>query len=69
MTTDESAPLLPEASRSPINGDQANIADGQDHDSREKTLMSRLLQAVSVENRILFAGLLITMSFSFTQVP
>jgi hypothetical protein len=30
---------------------------------------SWLRWAVSVENRILFAGFLITLSFTFTQVP
>lgn len=73
MTADETAPLLPDANPSTsINGNgQTNVANGQDHDRSEpkKTIMSRLLQAFSVENRVLFAGFLITLSFSFTQVP
>ena len=69
MTADESAPLLPPADRSLNGNGRANAAAGQDHDRREKTILSRLLRAVSVENRILFAGFLITLSFSFTQVP
>lgn len=70
-TADEYAPLLTEANRSRDihrNG-QENVPDGQDHDRGEKTMVPRLLRAVSVENRVLFAGFLITLSFSFTQVP
>ncbi|KAK4210568.1 major facilitator superfamily domain-containing protein [Rhypophila decipiens] len=50
----------------------SRVDNGQDHDRHKQkgnTLVSRLLQVVSVENRILFAGFLITLSFSFTQVP
>ena len=39
-------------------------------ESQKKSLSSRLWAAVShVENRLLFAGFLITLSFSYTQVP
>lgn len=38
-------------------------------DTGRKSFTSWLRTAVSVENRILFAGFLITLAFSYTQVP
>lgn len=55
--------------------DNNNINNtGQNHDRQEEhkhstSIVSCLLRLISVENRILFAGFLITLSFSFTQVP
>lgn len=59
MTTsigDETTPLI-----RPSSG-----TGGKAEASRLGSLVRR---ALSVENRILFAGFLITLSFSFTQVP
>jgi hypothetical protein len=55
MSADENTPLI------------AN-ADATKQGS-PPSLASRLWSAVNVENRILLAGFLITLSFSFTQVP
>lgn len=55
MTADESTPLI-------ANGDATKQGS-------PPSLVSRLWSAVNVENRILLAGFLITLSFSFTQVP
>ncbi len=39
-------------------------------DALERGLASRMWAAIShVENRILYAGFLVTLSFSYTQVP
>lgn len=61
MAADERTPLI-------VNGD-ANGIDERDDIPKSKSLSSRLWSALSVENRILLAGFLITLSFTFTQVP
>jgi hypothetical protein len=53
MTTDERTPLL----------------SGGDGAAKQERGGSWLRRAFGLENRILFAGFLITLSFSFTQVP
>ena len=53
MTTDERTPLL----------------SGGDGAAKHERGGSWLRRAFGLENRILFAGFLITLSFSFTQVP
>ena len=56
MSADENTPLLSRG-----GGEEARSKRG---------LRSRIWQTIShVENRILFAGFLITLSFSYTQVP
>lgn len=56
MTADETTPLI-------SNGDAST--------SKKKNLgpISRWRASLNVEHRILLAGFLITLSFSFTQVP
>lgn len=54
MTANENTPLL-------ANGDASK--------QRTPSVASRLWNAVDVEYRILLAGFLITLSFSYTQVP
>lgn len=53
----ETTPLLADANR----GDTVDTSD-----SKPKSLLARIF---NVENRILLAGFLITLSFSYTQVP
>lgn len=54
MTTTEATPLIPRSAG----------------DSKSKSRLGSWLRRVfSVENRVLFAGFLTTLSFSFTQVP
>ncbi|AEO62160.1 hypothetical protein MYCTH_2313227 [Thermothelomyces thermophilus ATCC 42464] len=77
--TSERTPLLGghqparhDAVTSPTGKDRQPIADAQDRHGRwVRDLVVRLhnLLRVHVEKRILFAGFLITLSFSFTQVP
>jgi hypothetical protein len=55
MAADESTPLL-------SNG------NGKD-DSKKQPVASWYHRALDVENRILLAGFLITLSFTYTQVP
>jgi hypothetical protein len=60
MSADETTPLL------------SGLADDPKHQTKSKQhvgLASALRKAFDVEKRILFAGFLITLSFSFTQVP
>jgi hypothetical protein len=63
MAADERTPLI-------ANGIGHAIDDVQDDAPKStKSLSSRLWNALGVENRILLAGFLITLSFTFTQVP
>jgi hypothetical protein len=63
MAADESTPLI-------ANGNGHAIDTVQDDVPKStKSLSSRLWNALGVENRILLAGFLITLSFTFTQVP
>ena len=55
MPVDETTPLLP---------------DGVGKDKQQhRSFCGSIWQKIHVENRILLAGFLITLSFSFTQVP
>lgn len=62
MSGDESTPLLRERP-------SAHKRRSDHGDNKKQGLLSWLRNAGHVENRILFAGFLITLSFSFTQVP
>ncbi|ATY59548.1 Major facilitator superfamily transporter [Cordyceps militaris] len=71
MSADETAPLLPGGSGSGAGTAPRPPADGaakqQQQQGRSRpTCLERLFH---VENRILLAGFLISLSFSFTQVP
>lgn len=65
MTADERTPLIADDVG---NGSSTAHTDVSAAEPR-KSITSRLWSAFSVENRILFAGFLITMAFTFTQVP
>jgi len=56
------------AARNGSNG-SGTAANGAPNKRAGTGLISRLRRALNVEQRILFAGFLITLSFSFTQVP
>jgi hypothetical protein len=60
MTTNETTPLLPD-----------RVANGKDHcdGGRRSRVAAALRRGIPVEKRILLTGFLITLSFSFTQVP
>lgn len=60
MSADETTPLLPGPADDPKR---------QSESKQHVGLASALRKAFDVEKRILFAGFLITLSFSFTQVP
>jgi hypothetical protein len=60
MTTDETTPLL---QRPDTN------AKDTERVGRFRALTGAIWRGVHVETRILLAGFLITLSFSFTQVP
>ncbi|KAI9897646.1 hypothetical protein N3K66_007502 [Trichothecium roseum] len=71
MASTERTPLVPKPTGSEGNGSitkiTSNISSSSSRSSnRSSSWVNRLF---SVENRILFAGFLITLSFSFTQVP
>lgn len=59
MSADERTPLLPDSPPAVDQGDRA----------KKSRLRSCLHNVFHVENRILLAGFLISLSFSFTQVP
>lgn len=59
MTADETTPLIRSRSRS---------GSGSDATASHEEKKSWLRRIGSVENRILFSGFLITLSFSYTQV-
>jgi hypothetical protein len=63
MAADERTPLIANGNGHVVEGVQG------DAPKSNKSLSSRLWNAFGVENRILFAGFLITLSFTFTQVP
>ncbi|KAK3311935.1 major facilitator superfamily domain-containing protein [Apodospora peruviana] len=71
MAADENTPLLAEGAGA--NGTGSGTGGINDVDQTEaqntKRIFSRILEAIGIENRILLAGFLITLSFSFTQVP
>jgi len=60
MATDETTPLLRE-----------HIANGKDHrdEGPRARIAAAMRRGIPVEKRILLTGFLITLSFSFTQVP
>ena len=62
MTTTETTPLLARP-----EGENGHVEPGSS--SSKSRLGSWLRRVFDVENRILLAGFLITLSFSFTQVP
>lgn len=63
MAADERTPLLAGSPPVPESGDGAVAVAKR---SRWRSCLSNVFH---VENRILMAGFLITLSFSFTQVP
>ncbi|KAM3500474.1 hypothetical protein MY10362_006370 [Beauveria mimosiformis] len=78
MQVDERTPLLPgkpgaaEAPPPPpaSSSSSSSTADGRDGGAKEQNRSRSCLNSVShVENRILLAGFLISLSFNFTQVP
>ncbi|KAK4445137.1 hypothetical protein QBC34DRAFT_413604 [Podospora aff. communis PSN243] len=60
MTTNETTPLLP---------DRVANGKGQADGGRRSGFVAALRRGLSIEKRILLTGFLITLSFSFTQVP
>lgn len=67
MAPNERTPLVPKPTGSEDNGSITKItSNSSSSSSKSSSWINRLF---SVENRILFAGFLITLSFSFTQVP
>ena len=46
-----------------------HLLSGRPTDGKDGRAAAWLRRAFSVENRILLAGFLVTLSFSFTQVP
>ncbi|KAK3368466.1 major facilitator superfamily domain-containing protein [Podospora didyma] len=61
MTGNETTPLIARVADDNI--------DANGNNDQKKGLASWFYRIFDVENRILFAGLIITLSFSFTQVP
>lgn len=61
MSTDERTPLLP--------GNSPPAPESGDDTAKCSRWRSCLSNVFHVENRILLAGFLISLSFSFTQVP
>jgi hypothetical protein len=66
MAADERTPLVRPTSGRADSGGSGPIAS---KDADGKSRWGRIWGALKVENRILLAGFLITLSFSFTQVP
>lgn len=66
MAADERTPLI---GGSGGGGPNPSLPKDADADAGGKSSCSALRTAFKVENRILLAGFLITLSFSFTQVP
>lgn len=69
MPTAAMRPQVPADATTPLLSGPADDPKRQSESKQHVGLASVLPGAFDVEKRILFAGFLITLSFSFTQVP